>query len=77
MNAPEVAMPDAPLTFDLAAHSKALAAAGLAIRLVMRVPTPLKSIVDRLNVGGWCAAAGRLSMLSLENLVAIAHRSRA
>jgi len=40
-------MPDAPLTFDLAAHSKALAAAGLAIRLVIRVPTPLKSVADQ------------------------------
>jgi len=47
MNDPEVAMPDAPVSFDLAAHSKALAAAGLAIRLVMRVPTPLKAIADQ------------------------------
>jgi len=44
MNDPEVAMPDALPSFDLAAHSKALAAAGLAIRLVSRVPAPLKPI---------------------------------
>jgi four helix bundle protein len=47
MNDPEVAMPTAPVIFDLAAHSKALTAAGLAIRLVRRVPTPLKSIADQ------------------------------
>ncbi len=47
MNDPEVAMPDAPVRFDLAAHSKALVAAGLAIRLVTRVPTPLKSIAEQ------------------------------
>jgi four helix bundle protein len=35
-------MHDALPSFDLAAHSKALAAAGLAIRLVTRVPPPLK-----------------------------------
>jgi four helix bundle protein len=41
-------MPDARRTTDLVAHSKALAAAGSAIRLVMRVSPPLKSIADQL-----------------------------
>ncbi len=40
-------MPDARPTPDLVAHSKALEAAGIAIRLVMRVPTPLKSIAEQ------------------------------
>ncbi len=48
MNDPEVAMFDARRTTDLVAHSKALEAAGSAISLVMRVPTPLKSIADQL-----------------------------
>jgi four helix bundle protein len=47
MNDPEVAMHDASPSFDLATHSKALAAASLAIRLVMRVPAPLKSIAEQ------------------------------
>ena len=41
-------MLDARRTTDLVAHSKALEAAGTAIRLVMRVPSPLKSIADQL-----------------------------
>jgi len=48
MNDPEVAMLDASPTFDLAAHSKALIAAGLAIRLVVRVPAPLKPIAEQV-----------------------------
>ena len=32
---------------NLIAHEKALEAAGMAITLVMRVPTPLKSIADQ------------------------------
>ena len=32
---------------NLIAHEKALEAAGMAIRLVMRVPAPLKSIADQ------------------------------
>jgi four helix bundle protein len=48
MNDPEVTMLDARSTTDLVAHSKALEAAGVAIRLVMRVPAPLKSIADQL-----------------------------
>jgi len=47
MNDPEVAMHDALPSFDLAAHSKALIAAGLAIRLVARVPAPLKPIAEQ------------------------------
>ncbi len=41
-------MSDARTTTGLVAHSKALQAAGAAISLVMRVPTPLKSIADQL-----------------------------
>ena len=48
MNDPEVTMLDARPTTDLVAHSKALEAAGTAIRLVMRVPAPLKSIADQV-----------------------------
>jgi len=33
---------------NLIAHEKALAAAGIAISLVMRVPAPLKSIADQV-----------------------------
>jgi len=40
-------MPDARPTPDLVAHSKALEAAGTAIRLVMRVPAPLKPIAEQ------------------------------
>ena len=43
-----MAMLDARTTTDLVAHSKALEAAGTAIRLVMRVPAPLKSIADQV-----------------------------
>jgi hypothetical protein len=48
MNDPEVAMLDALTTTDLVAHLKALEAAGTAIKLVIRVPTPLKSIADQV-----------------------------
>ena len=48
MNDPEVAMPDARATTGLVAHSKALEAAGTAIKLVMRVPAPLKSLADQV-----------------------------
>jgi four helix bundle protein len=41
-------MYDARNSTGLVAHSRALAAAGGAIRLVMRVPAPLKSIADQL-----------------------------
>ena len=48
MNEPEVTMPDAPIHHTLIAHDTALAAAGAAIRLVRRVPAPVKSIADQV-----------------------------
>jgi len=48
MNEPEVTMPDAPTRHSLIAHDTALAAAATAIRLVRRVPVPLKPIADQL-----------------------------
>jgi len=48
MNDPEVTMPDALANTDLIARSKALEAAGTAIKLVMRVPAPLKPIADQV-----------------------------
>jgi len=48
MNDPEVTMSSAPTNTNLMAHVKALEAATLAIKLVMRVPAPLKSIADQV-----------------------------
>jgi four helix bundle protein len=48
MNDPEVTMSNALRNTNLIAHEKALEAAGIAIALVMRVPTPLKSIADQV-----------------------------
>jgi len=48
MNDPEVTMSDALANTNLIAHEKALAAAGDAIALVLRVPAPLKSIADQV-----------------------------
>jgi four helix bundle protein len=48
MNNQEVIMRNALPTTGLIAHSKALEAAGAAIKLVMRVPTPLKPIADQV-----------------------------
>jgi four helix bundle protein len=48
MNDPEVTMPDSLADTGLIAHRKALAAAGTAIRLVMRLPPPLKPIADQV-----------------------------
>ena len=48
MNDPEVTMSNADKNSNLVAHSKALEAAGIAIKLVMRVPAPLKSIADQV-----------------------------
>ena len=48
MNDPEVTMSKAATNTNLVAHSKALEAAGIAIKLVMRVPAPLKSIADQV-----------------------------
>ena len=47
MNDPEVTMSNALTPTNLVAHEKALEAAGIAITLVMRVPSPLKSIADQ------------------------------
>ncbi len=41
-------MSNAARNTNLVAHSKALEAAGIAIKLVMRVPAPLKSIADQV-----------------------------
>ena len=48
MNDPEVTMSNALTNTNLVAHEKALEAAGIAIKLVMRVPPPLKSIADQV-----------------------------
>ncbi len=48
MNDPEVTMSKAVTNTNLVAHEKALEAAGIAIKLVMRVPAPLKSIADQV-----------------------------
>ena len=41
-------MSNAATNTNLVAHSKAIEAAGIAIKLVMRVPAPLKSIADQV-----------------------------
>ena len=48
MTDPEVIMPTAVAATRLIAHDKALEAAGSAVKLVMRVPAPLKSIADQV-----------------------------
>ena len=48
MNDPGVTMSHARPSIGLIAHSKALDAAGTAIKLVMRVPAPLKPIADQV-----------------------------
>jgi four helix bundle protein len=48
MNDPEVTMCYVPSKTSFIAHSKALEAAGAAIKLVMRVPAPLKPIADQV-----------------------------
>ena len=48
MNDPEVIMSNALTNTNLMAHAKALEAAAIVIRLVMRVPAPLKSIADQV-----------------------------
>jgi four helix bundle protein len=48
MNDPEVIMSSVLTGTNLIAHMKALEAAGSAIRLVRRVPSPLKSIADQV-----------------------------
>jgi len=48
MNDPEVTMSNALTNTNLVAHKMALEAAGIAMKLVMRVPAPLKSIADQV-----------------------------
>ncbi len=48
MNDPEVTMSDARTNASPVAHSRALEAAGITIKLVMRIPPPLKSIADQV-----------------------------
>ncbi len=48
MNDPEVTMSKAVSNTNLIAYTTALEAAGIAIKLVSRVPAPLKSIADQL-----------------------------
>ena len=48
MNDPEVTMPDAHDTNELIAHTKALEAAAIVIRLAMRLPAPLRGLADQL-----------------------------
>jgi len=48
MNDPEVTMSTTIANTKLIAHSKALDAAGTAIKLVMRVPAPLRPIADQV-----------------------------
>jgi four helix bundle protein len=47
MNSPEVTMPDSLPAPGLTAHREALEAAGLTLKLVSRVPLPLKPIADQ------------------------------
>jgi four helix bundle protein len=48
MNDPEVTMLNALADTRLIAHRRALEAAGIAIKLAMRVPAPLKPIADQV-----------------------------
>ena len=48
MTDPEVIMCKAVASTGLIAHDKALEAAGIAVKLVVRVPAPLKSIADQV-----------------------------
>ena len=59
MNDPEVTMSDPLANTGLIAHRKALAAAGTAIRLVIRVPAPLKPIADQVIRSASAVADGR------------------
>ena len=47
MNSPEVTMPNQLPATGLAAHTKALEAAGITLQLVSRVPLPFKPIADQ------------------------------
>ena len=48
MTDPEVIMSSSPATPRFVAHDKALEAAAIALKLVMRVPAPLKPIADQV-----------------------------
>jgi four helix bundle protein len=48
MNDPEVTMSIANTKPDLIAHTKAIDGAGIAIKLVLTVPAPLRSIADQV-----------------------------
>ena len=48
MNDPGVTMAKAVSNTNLVAYTKALEAAGVAIKLVLTVPAPVKSIADQL-----------------------------
>jgi hypothetical protein len=48
MNDPEVTVTKAATNTNLAAHTKALEAAGIVIKPVLGVPAPLKSIADQV-----------------------------
>jgi four helix bundle protein len=48
MNNPEVTMHERQINTGFDAHDKAIKAAGIAISLVMRVPSPLKPIADQV-----------------------------
>ena len=48
MNNQEIIMRNTRTETGLIAHSKALEAAGIAIRLVLRVPAPLKCLADQV-----------------------------
>ena len=48
MNDPEVIMLDTRPTTGLTVHRRALEAAGLAMRLVARVPAPYRSLADQV-----------------------------
>jgi hypothetical protein len=48
MNDPEVIMSNVVTNTNLVAHDKAVEAAGKAIKMVMRVPAPLKPVADQV-----------------------------
>ena len=48
MNEPEVIMPDATRTSNLIVTSKAVEAAGMALKLMTRVPSPMRALADQV-----------------------------
>jgi hypothetical protein len=59
-NDPEVTVSNAATNTNLIAHTIALEAAGIAIKLVMRVPAPLKSIADQV-IRSACSVPAKLA----------------